>query len=62
MSESKRATIYLEPSVHKALRIKAAEIGSTISELANLAFEDRQREPSRAFHDVLKDLKRDGLI
>ena len=76
MGEPKRATIYLEPAVHKALRIKAAENGTTLSELANMAikqllaedaidltaFEERQKEPSRAFQDVLRDLKKDGLL
>jgi len=76
MGEPKRATVYLEPAVHRALKIKAAETGSTISDLVNQAihralaedaidlkaFEERAAEPSRAFEEVLGELKKDGLI
>jgi hypothetical protein len=76
MGEPKRSTVYLEPAIHRALKIKAAETGSTISDLINQAvrralaedavdlkaFEERAAEPSRAFEDVLGDLKKDGLI
>ena len=76
MGAPKRATVYLEPAVHRALKVKAAETGSTISDLVNQAirqalaedaidlkaFEERASEPSRAFEEVLADLKKDGLI
>ncbi len=76
MTVPKRATVYLDPPVHRALRIKAAEAGVTISRIVNqavrralaedavdlAAFEERAKEPSRAFEDVLRDLKKDGLI
>ncbi len=67
----KRATIYFESDLHRALRVKAAEVGQSMSELVNqavklslaedakdiAAFEERQHEPSLPFEDVLKDLK-----
>ncbi len=78
MSEAppKRATIYLEPHLHQALRIKAAETNTSISELVNAAvraalaedaedlaaFEERSAEPSLRFEDVLKDLQRRGKL
>lgn len=78
MSEStpKRATVYFEPHLHKALRIKAAETDTSISELVNLAvreslaedaddlaaFADRADEPSLRFEEVLADLKRRGKL
>ncbi len=78
MSESaqKRATVYFEPFLHRALRLKAAETDRSISELVNEAvkaalaedasdieaFEVREREPDYAFEDVVKDLKRRGKI
>ena len=82
MSEStdqtatKRATIYLEEDLHHALRIKAAEVRSTISTLVNnavraalfedaedlTAFEERAHEPDLPFEAVLKDLKRRGKL
>lgn len=77
MSEySKRATVYLDPMLHKALRIKAAETSRSISELINeavryslaedaedlAAFRDRGEEPLLAFEDVLEKLKKNGRI
>lgn len=76
MSSPKRATIYFEPGLHKALRLKAAHSEKSISDLVNVAvrrslaedaedlqaFESRQKEPSLLFEDVLKDLKRRGKL
>ena len=77
MSEfTKRATVYLDPMLHKALRIKAAETSRSISELINeavryslaedaedlAAFRDRGEEPLLAFEDVLEKLKKNGRI
>lgn len=73
---SKRSTIYLDPDLHKALRIKAAETERSISALVNeavkyalaedsidlKAFEDREDEPLHSFEDVLKKLKKNGKI
>ena len=72
----KRATIYLNPDIHRALRLKAAETERSMSELVNeavklslgedaedlAAFEERAHEPNLAFEDFLKDLKRRGKI
>ena len=78
MSETaqKRATVYFEPFLHRALRLKAAETDRSISELVNEAvkaalaedasdieaFEVREKEPDYSFEDVVKDLKRRGKI
>lgn len=78
MSEivQKRATVYFDPFLHRALRLKAAETDRSISELVNEAvkaalaedacdieaFEVREKEPDYAFEDVVKDLKRRGKI
>lgn len=77
MSEfSKRATVYLDPMLHKALRIKAAETSRSISELINeavryslaedaedlAAFKERGDEPLLAFEDFLEELKKNGRI
>ena len=72
----KRATVYLDPELHTALRIKAAETDGTISELVNDAVraalaEDaadleemavREAEPEMPFEDFVRDLKRRGEI
>lgn len=71
-----RATIYLDPSLHRALRVKAAETDKSVSDLVNAAvqrslaedaadlavFAARVREPALPFEDVLKDLKRRGKL
>ena len=37
MSLTKRATIYLDADLHRAVRMKAAEIEESVSELVNAA-------------------------
>jgi hypothetical protein len=73
---AKRATIYLDPDLHKALRLKSAETSRSISELVNnaikealaedaediAAFEERAREPLISYDEMVKRLKRDGRI
>ena len=73
---SKRSTIYFDPQLHQALRLKAAETDRSISDLVNdavklslaedaedlAAFEDRASETSVAFEDAVKALKRSGKI
>ena len=75
-TETKRATIYLDPALHKALRIKAAETSRSMSEIVNeavklalaedaedlAAFELRANEPLVSFENMLKELKEDGRI
>jgi hypothetical protein len=75
-TRQKRATVYFDPDIHRALRVKAAETDRSISELVNeavqfrlaedaedlAAFVERAREPNLPFEDVLKDLKKRGKI
>ena len=75
-SKQKRATVYFEPALHRALRLKAAEIDSSISRLVNeavrvafaedaedlAAFKARKKEPELMFKDVVKNLRRRGKI
>jgi phosphate uptake regulator len=78
MSEStqKRATVYFDPFLHRALRLKAAETDRSISELVNEAvraalaedaddieaFEIREKEVDYSFESVVKDLRRRGKL
>ena len=73
---TKRATIYLEPSLHKALRLKSIETSRSVSDLINDAvrdelaedaddlatFEARKETPSLDFEGFVKELKRNGTI
>ncbi|MGH2372598.1 MAG: CopG family transcriptional regulator [bacterium] len=76
MSTSRRATIYLDPALHRALRMKAAETDQSISDLVNAAvrrtlaedaedlaaFRARANEPNLDFETVLRDLRRRGKL
>ncbi len=73
---AKRSAVYLDASLHRVLRIKAAETDRSISELVNeavkqslaedaddlAAFEDRAREPAVSFEKVLRELRRRGKL
>ncbi len=73
---TKRATVYFDPNLHRALRVKAAATDRSLSELVNTAvraalaedaedlatFEARAAEPNLAFEEVLQDLTRRGLL
>lgn len=74
--QSKRATIYLDPDLHKALRLKAAALSRTVSDLVSeavgkslaedaediAAFEARGKEPLVSYDEMVQGLKRDGRI
>ena len=76
MSNPKRATVYFEPEVHKALRLRAAANDRSISELVNeavrvslaedavdlSAFDRRKKERSESFYSFVQGMKRRGLI
>ena len=73
---NKRSTIYFDPELHKALRIKAVQTERSISDLVNdavrqalredqedlAAFEKRAAEPTITYEALLKSLKVHGKI
>ena len=76
MPNTKRATIYLDAPLHRALRLKSAETDASISELVNAAirhsfaedaddlaaFRDRASEPKVSFESVVRDLRKRGKL
>ena len=72
----KRATVYFDEDLHKALKIRAAETAASVSSLVNDAvkavlaedlddlesFRAREAEPTVDFETFLKKLKRNGKI
>lgn len=76
MPQHKRATVYFDPGLHRALRLKAAHSECSLSELVNAAvrhllaedaqdlaaFRDRTAEPALAFEGFLKNLKKRGKL
>jgi hypothetical protein len=73
---AKRATVYFDPIIHKALKLKSIETSKSISELVNKAVkealaedaediatvEERADEPLISFSEMVKRLKKDGRI
>ena len=73
---TKRVTVYLEPALHRALRLKSVETSRSLSDLLNEAvrcdlaedaedlviFDARRNEPTIKFEDFVKELKRNGKI
>lgn len=74
--QQKRATIYLAPHLHKALKLKAAESDRSISDLVNeavgrsikedaidlSAIRSRRKEPRRSFEEFIQEISKSGLL
>jgi len=72
----KRSTVYLDPDLHKALKLKAVETSRSLSDLVNeavrealaedaedlAAFEKRVSEPLISYGEMIKRLRKDGRI
>ncbi len=75
-SSSKRATVYFDPEIHRALRLKSAAADRSISEVVNdavklslaedaedlAAFDTRAKERALDFEKVVKAMRRRGKI
>lgn len=75
-TQRKRATIYFDPELHKALKLKALETSRSITDLVNQsvrealsedaedinAFEERKDESLVSYAQMLKKLKKNGTI
>lgn len=73
---SKRSTVYFDPSVHQALRLKSVVSHLSVSELVDQAlklfmredhedlnaFSERENEPEISYEELLNDLKAHGKI
>ena len=75
-TRTKRATIYFNPDLHKALRLKAVDHDRAVLKLVNeavkealsedaedlLAFDERADEPLISYDEMVKRLKKDGRL
>ncbi len=73
---SKRSTVYFEPEIHQALRMKAATAHISVSDVVNEAvrmvlqedqedlriFEERVSESTLSYEELLNDLKTHGKL
>lgn len=71
-----RTTVYLDPKIHKAIKMRAAQMSMSISDVITEALQlslredaidlqkikDRVGEPTVSYEAVLKELKKDGLV
>ena len=76
MDETKRATIYFDAHVHRALRLRAAACNRSISDMVNEAVrktlaedandlrdaDQRQAEPSTSFEEFVTSLRDSGRL
>jgi len=76
MAGETRMTVYLQPKIYRALKVKSATTDRSVSEIINAAviealredavdleaFDKRSKESTRPFDQILKDLRRDGLL
>lgn len=72
----KRVTVYFEEELHRALKMKSAEISSPVSDLVNdavrsalledaedlEAFKERENEPILDFETFVASLKKNGKL
>lgn len=75
-TETKRSTIYLDPAIHRAVKLKSASTSRSISDIVNdalreslredqedlAAFDARAKEPVISYEAMLEKLKADGKI
>jgi len=75
-SSAKRATVYFDAALHKALRLKAAATERSVSDVVNeavrvllaedaddlAALEERADEPTVSFESFVRELKAEGAI
>ena len=75
-TQTKRSTIYFDPDLYKALRLKAIETSRSVSAIVNeivkeaisedaedlLSFDERADEPLISYEKMVKRLKQDGRI
>ena len=75
-TQAKRATIYFDPDLHKALKLKAVETSRSITDLVNeavrealsedaedlAAFDRRKNEPLISYEQMIKKLRENGSI
>ena len=73
---TQRSTVYFDPQMHKALRLKAAQENRSVSDIVNEAvallasedaediadFDSRRAEPTVDYASFVQKLKNDGVL
>ena len=75
-TKSKRATVYFDPAIHKALRLRAAASDRSLSDVIDealrallaedaedlTALKERARESTVSFESFVQQLKQEGAL
>jgi len=75
-TKARRVTVYFDPDLHRALRMKAAETERSLSDLVNeavrealledaedlAAFYERREEKLLTYEEMVRELKQDGKL
>lgn len=73
---TQRSTVYFDPQMHKAVRLKAAQENRSVSDIVNEAvallasedaediadFDSRRAEPTVDYASFVQKLKNDGIL
>jgi predicted transcriptional regulator len=59
---TKRTTIYLDPDLHKALRLKAVAVSKSVSELINQAVRESMKKDRRKYDSIMKIMSEPAII
>jgi plasmid stability protein len=51
---AKRTTVYLDPDLHKALRLKAIAVSKSVSDLINDAVRELLKKDRRKYQSILE--------
>ncbi len=60
-TQSKRTTVYLNPELHKALRLKAVAVSRTVSDLVNEAVRESLKKEKNKYLSIVKIMSEPGL-
>jgi hypothetical protein len=58
---NKRTTIYLDPELHKALRLKSIAVSKSVSDLVNDAVRELMKKDRNKYNSILEIMSKPAL-
>jgi hypothetical protein len=58
---TKRTTVYLDPDLYKALRLKAVAVSKSVSDLVNEAVRELLKKDRNKYNSILEIMSKPGL-
>ncbi len=59
-AQNKRTTVYLNPDLYKALRLKAIAVSKSVSDLVNEAVRESLKNDRRRYNSILEIMSEPG--